>query len=133
MKKFTMAITLIVLVVFGALVAALFTGCSEADKVNVNLSKDADYFNCERRITVYNARTDLIILNIEGYMSISNDAHGELVVTCKTGANEYKKNYVYLNDYTMYVVEDITGTHTDPYHYKMYFHTEFPFDLEVKP
>lgn len=133
MKKFSVAITLIVLVVFGALVAALFTGCSEADKVNVNLSKDADYFNCERRITVYNARTDLIILNIEGYMSISNDAHGELVVTCKTGANEYKKNYVYLNDYTMYVVEDITGTHTDPYHYKMYFHTEFPFDLEVKP
>lgn len=133
MKKFSMAITLIVLVVFGALVAALFTGCSEADKVNMNLSKDADYFNCERRITVYNARTDLIILNIEGYMSVSNDAHGELVVTCKTGANEYKKNYVYLNDYTMYVVEDITGTHTDPYHYKMYFHTEFPFDLEVKP
>lgn len=133
MKKFSMAITLIVLVIFGALVAALFTGCSEADKVNVNLSKDADYFNCERRITVYNARTDFVILNIEGYMSISNNANKELIVTCKTGANEYKKNYVYLNDYTMYVVEDITGTHTDPYHYKLYFHTEFPFDLEVKP
>ncbi len=109
------------------------TGCSEANKVNSNLSKEADYFNCERRVTVYNARTDLVILNIEGYMSISNNSNNELVVTCKVGNNEYKKNYVYLNDYTMYVVEDITGTHTDPYHYKMYFHTEFPIDVEIKP
>lgn len=108
-------------------------GCSEADKVNANLSKDADYFNCERRITVYNARTDTIILTVEGYMSISNNSSSELVVTCKTGANEYKKNYVYLNDYTLYVVEDVTGTHTDPYHYKMYFHTEFPFNVEARP
>lgn len=108
-------------------------GCSEADKVNANLSKDADYFNCERRITVYNARTDTIILTVEGYMSISNNSSSELVVTCKTGNDEYKKNYVYLNDYTLYVVEDITGTHTDPYHYKMYFHTEFPFSVETRP
>ena len=33
----------------------------------------------------------------------------------------------------MYVVEDITGTHTDPYHYKMYFHTELPVSVETKP
>lgn len=111
----------------------VITGCSEADKVNSNLSKEANYFNCERRVTVYNARTDLVILNIEGYMSISNNEHKELVITCKTGDNEYKKNYVYLNEYTMYVVEDITGTHTDPYHYKMYFHTKFPIDVDVKP
>ncbi len=111
----------------------LTTGCSEADKVNSNLSKEADYFNCERRVTVYNARTDLVILNIEGFMSISNNSSNELVVTCKVGNNEYKKNYVYLNEYTMYVVEDITGTHTDPYHYKLYFHTEFPVDIETKP
>ena len=109
-------------------------GCSEAAKVNANISKQADYFECERRITVYNARTDNIILVAEGYMSISNDYKTEeLVVTIKTGADTYKKNYVYLNDYTLYVVEDITGTHTDPYHYKMYFHTEFPIDVETKP
>ena len=110
----------------------IFSGCSEADKVNANLSKQADYFECERRITVYNARTDTIILEAEGYLSISNNSSGELVVTVKTGPNEYKKNYIYLNDYTLYVVEDITGTHTDPYHYKMYFHTELPIDVETK-
>lgn len=111
----------------------IFTGCSEADKVNANMSKQADYFGCERRVTVYNARTDTIILECEGYLSISNSSTQELVVTVKTGPSEYKKNYIYLNDYTLYVVEDITGTHTDPYHYKMYFHTELLPDIEVKP
>lgn len=114
-------------------VCAILTGCSEADKVNANISKQADYFETERKITVYNARTDKIILEAEGYMSISNNSKNELVVTCKIGPNTYKKNYVYLNEYTMYVVEDITGTHTDPYHYKMYFHTEFPITVETRP
>lgn len=109
------------------------TGCSEASKVNYNITKQADYFECERKITVYNARTDMVILEAEGYMSISNNENGELVCTVKTGAGEYKKNYIYLNEYTMYVVEDITGTHTDPYHYKMYFHTEQPIDVDLKP
>ena len=126
--KEILCLILVLLLVLGAL-----SGCSEAAKVNANLSKDADYFNCERRITVYNARTDNVILTVEGYMSISNNNSSELVVTCKTGNNEYKKNYVYLNDYTLYVVEDITGTHTDPYHYKLHFHTEFPVAVEMKP
>ena len=109
-------------------------GCMtrEADKVNHNMNVAADNFSCERRITVYNARTDKIILYAEGYMSISNNSSSELVVTCKVGANEYKKNYIYLNDYTLYVVEDITGTHADPYHYLIEFHTEFPVNVDVK-
>ena len=128
MKKFIAFIMVLVSV------CVMLVGCgSEADKVNHNISKQADYFETERKITVYNARTDKIILETEGFMSISNNNHNELVITCKTGPNTYKKNYVYLNAYTMYVVEDITGTHTDPYHYKLYFHTEFPIDIETKP
>lgn len=126
MKKHILALLL-------CLCIYLLTACTEADKVNANLSKQADYFESERRITVYNARTDKVILEAEGYMSISNNAANELVVTVKTGHGEYRKNYIYLNDYTLYVVEDITGTHTDPYHYKLYFHTEFPVTVEEKP
>ena len=60
MKKF--------LCIFLALCMLLiFAGCSEADKVNANMSKQADYFECERRVTVYNARTDNVILYCEGY------------------------------------------------------------------
>ena len=128
MKKVIAILLLVVML-------AILCGCSmsEASKVNSNLSKQADYFECERRITVYNARTDTIILEAEGYMSLSNNSSNELVATFKVGPNEYVKNYIYLNAYVLYVVEDITGTHTDPYHYKMYFHTEILPDIEVKP
>lgn len=63
----------------------IFPGCSEADKVNANISKQADYFECERRITVYNARTDKIILececaeafkNFKQYLPIEIEAEG---------------------------------------------------------
>lgn len=128
MKKVFVALVVVLVVA-----SMIMAGCSEADKVNANISKQADYFDCERKITVYNARTDKIILEAEGFMSISNNVSNELVVTVKTGPSEYKKNYIYLNQYTMYVVEDITGTHTDPYHYKLYFHTNILPDVEVKP
>lgn len=123
----------ILMVVLLFIALGVLHGCSEADKVNANISKQADYFQSERKITVYNARTDKVIMEAEGYMSISNNSSNELVCTVKVGENEYKKNYIYLNEYTMYVVEDITGTHTDPYHYKLYFHTEFPVTVETKP
>ncbi len=116
------------------LLAVALTGClSEAEKVNYNITKQAGYFECERRVTVYNARTDNVILYIEGYIDVSNNTSSELIVTCKVGPDEYKKNYVYLNDYTLYVVEDINGTHTDPYHYKVYFHTDVLPSVEVRP
>ena len=124
---------IVAIVLLAVAICVLLVSCSEADKVNGNISKQAYYFETERKITVYNARTDKIILEAEGFMSISNNSSNELVVTCKVSPNTYKKNYVYLNDYTMYVVEDITGTHTDPYHYKLYFHTEFPVSVDVKP
>ena len=111
----------------------MLTPCSEADKVNSNITKQAGYFECERKITVYNARTDTIIFECGGYMDISNNVSSELVVTCKVAPDSYKKNYIYLNENTIYVVEDITGTHTDPYPYQWYWHTEILPTIEVKP
>lgn len=108
-------------------------GCSEADKVNHNISQQAEYFQSERRVTVWNARTDNVIMYIEGYINISNNNTDELVVTAKVGEDSYKVNYVYLNDYTLYVIEDISGTHTDPYHYKLYFNTNVLPEVELKP
>ena len=71
------------------LVILVFAGCSEASKVNYNISKQANYFESERRVTVYNARTDKVILEIEGYISISNNENNELIVTCKVGPRLY--------------------------------------------
>ncbi len=123
MKKF-ICILLLVVTMF------CFASCSSADAVNVNLSQAANNFEVVRKITVYNARTDLIVMEMEGIMSLSNNGANELVVTCKVGENEYKKNYVYLNEYVIYVVEDITGTTTDPYHYKIHFYTPIP-DIDI--
>lgn len=89
--------TILAALILGA--SLTMTGCSEADKVNYNMSKQADYFECERKITVYNARTDKIIMEAEGYMSISNDSENELVCTVKTGADEYRKPNAFDNAY----------------------------------
>ena len=107
-----------------------FASCTAADNVNHNLSQAANNFQVLRKITVYNARTDLIVMEMEGYMSLSNNSTNELVVTCMTGPNQYKKNYVYLNEYVIYVVEDVTGTTTDPYHYKVKFYGAIP-DIDI--
>ena len=128
MKKIKILSLVLALVVLLGCVA--LTSCSQADNVNHNLSQSADNFECLRKITVYNARTDLIIMEMEGYMSLSNNTTSELVVTCKTGLNEYKKNFVYLNEYVIYVVEDMDTTNTDPYHYKIKFYTAAP-DIDI--
>lgn len=127
MKKFTkltIALTMVLLLIFSV------CSCSAAETVNYNLSQAADNFQVIRKITVYNARTDLIVLEMEGAMSISNSSTRELVVTCMTGPSQYKKNYIYLNEYVIYVVEDISGTVTDPYHYKVHFYTPMP-DIDI--
>lgn len=125
--KFKKFITLILIAVC---LCTCLVGCTETDNVNYNLSQAADNFQVTRKITVYNARTDMIILEMEGNMSLSNNTTNELVVTCMTGPNQYKKNYVYLNEYVIYVVEDITDTVTDPYHYKVHFYTALP-DIDI--
>ncbi len=128
-RSFALVLAALMLLAFVSFLA----GCSEASRVNHNISKQANYFESERRVTVYNARTDKVVLEIEGYISISNNNSNELVVTCKVGPDQYKKNYVYLNAYTLYIVEDITGTHTDPYHYKLYLHSLDAVTVDVKP
>lgn len=124
MKKFICILLITVITLF------CFVSCTAAENVNHNISQAADNFEVVRKITVYNARTDLIIMEMEGYMSLSNNLSNELVVTCKTGVNEYKKNYIYLNEYVIYVLEDISGTTTDPYHYKIKFYTAIP-DIDI--
>ena len=127
-----MRIKKILIAILAACILISASGCSEAKSVNHNISRQAEYFECERRVTVYNARTDKVIMLIEGYINIETDyQNNELIVTAKVGASTYKKNYVYLTDYTLYVVDDISGTHTDPWHYKIYFDFKLP-DIEVK-
>ena len=103
----------------GVMLAGTLCGCSEASRVRRNLNQEADNFNIQRRITVLNARTDKVLLEMEGTFSLSNNSDNELVVTCEVGEGKYRKHYIYLNSYTLYVVEDISGADVDPYHYEL--------------
>ena len=103
-------------------VGVVLCGCkTEADRVNHNINKEADNFNIMRRLAVINARTDKPLFELEGRFSISNNSTNELVVTVEVAPGEYKKHFVCLNDYTMYVVEDISGANVSQYHYEVNF------------
>lgn len=123
----------ILIALLTAVMAMGVCGCSTADTVNYNLNKEANEFNVYRRITVTNARTDTIMMQAEGYMSLSNNDSGELVVTFKTGEDQYYKDYIYLNDWTCYVMEQVEPKSTDKYHYELVFYPErlIP-DVEIK-
>ena len=122
-KKIAVLMALVVLVCFAA------TGCTEADQVSSNISKEADNFNVTRKLTVLNARTDTILLELTGTFALQNNSSNELEVISETSEGKYQKDYVYLNDYTMYVVEDISGSAVDKYHYEINFLPEWGFKV----
>lgn len=103
----------------------ILTACTEADQVSHNVSKEANNFNVTRRLTVINARTDTVMLEMEGTFSLMNNSTNELEVICEVEDGVYKKHLVYLNDWTCYVVEDITGAEVDKYHYEINFLPEW--------
>lgn len=94
-------------------------GCVESDRVNYNLSVQADNFNITRQITVFNTRTDTVLFQMTGLMSLSNNTSNELQVIVETDRGEYKKHFIYLSEDTTYVVEDVTGAFVDKYHYEL--------------
>lgn len=103
------------------LACASLTGCTEVDQVSNNISQEADNFNVTRKLTVLNARTDTILLELTGTFALQNNSENELEVIIETAEGKYQKDLVYLNDYTMYVVEDISGADVDKYHYEINF------------
>lgn len=97
-------------------------GCdTQADRVSYNISQQADNFNVTRRLAVINARTDKPIFELIGNFSLGNNYSGELEVIVETAPGIYKKHFVYLNEWVIYVVEDVSGAYVDPYHYEINF------------
>ena len=116
MKKKILCITMILLVLLSCL-----CGCRQNDRVSYNISKQADNFNVTRRIAVINARTDKPVFELIGNLSIENTTTSELEVIVETSKGVYKKHLIYLNEWTIYVVEDVSGAYVDPYHYEVNF------------
>ncbi len=120
MKKIKILLVCIIALFF----IALLNGCDrESEKVSYNISKQADNFNVARRLTVFNMRTDKCLLQMTGKMSIQNEGHDEISVIVEVDRDKgiYQKHFVYLNDWTMYTIEDITGVQVSKYAYEIEF------------
>ena len=113
------------------LCALMLTGCTQVDRVSSNIRQQADNFNITRRIVVLNARTDKPVFELTGNFSLQNNYSGELEIIVEIGNGVYKKHFVYLNDWTMYVVEDVSGAFVDKYHYEINYLPEMiqPFTV----
>jgi len=113
----------LLIVLFMSALLAL-SGCSEADTVSENLSKDADSFKVQRRVVFFNGITDKYLLTVEGRCALNTDSSKKLTVTCKVGEDTYKKHYLGLSDNVSYFVEQTDAKYADAYHYKVLFRPE---------
>jgi hypothetical protein len=115
----------LIVVCCAAVLALAGCGGSDASVASKNLSTAADQFQIDRRITFFNGITDKYLLVIEGRCAINvDDVNKKLDVTCKTGPNEYKKEFLGLSDNVSYFVEQLAPVPVDVYHYKVIFKPE---------
>lgn len=127
MKKIKI-ISLILVLVIGTIV---LTGCTESYRVSSNIGKQADNFNVTRRISVINARSDKPVFELIGNFSLQNNANNELEIIVEVENGKYKKHFIYLNEWTMYVVEDVSGAYVDKYHYEINYLPEMIVPITI--
>ena len=102
------------------ILTAGLAGYREAERVSYNVSQEADNFNVIRRLTVLNARTDKPMFELVGAFSFDIEEN-RIIAIVETGENEYKKHSVGLTEWTLWVVEDVSGANVDRYHYEVNF------------
>lgn len=107
-------------------IAIIFTifclcGCTKAERVNYNIRLDADNFTIKRRVVALNTRTNEALFTVEGLISISSDADGDLNVTIKTGEDEYKLFYAHLSEDVTYTSIQLESDNVTPYAYNISF------------
>lgn len=112
-----------VMILAAAASLSLLSACQrQADVASYNLSQAADDFQINRRIVFFNGITDNYMLTVEGLCSINKDnKDNQLEVTCKTGANSYKKHFLGISDNVTYFAEQLEDIPVSTYHYKVLF------------
>lgn len=124
-----------------ALLTALLTalllcvGCyNEANRVRTNLAKEADAFNCVRRVTVVDCITSEVLFQCEGKISITADTvDHQLEILIEEEGGTYKKAIIGLSDNVTYLVEDIYSSYVNPYQYTIMWNPKMvlPFDAKL--
>ena len=96
-----------------------FTSCNSAYNIQHNIGQQSDNFETYRKITVINLRSDKVLLEVEGYLSIKDSNESELAVIVRTSPKEYKMHYIYTGSEIVYLVEQLENSTTDPYHWEI--------------
>lgn len=120
----------IIVILFTVLI---LTGCSDAETVSYNISKEADTFKVRRRITFINLRSDTYLFTITGNCSIKEDKEDkQLEVTCRVGEDKYQKHFLKETTEVTYVVEQLEWNEVSKYNYEIYFRPEAIVPIEIK-
>ena len=107
-------LAVVLLLVFG------LNGCTKADRVNWNTRQQADNFDIRRRVVALNTRTDKILFEVEGLISLTDDDDGDLNVMIKTN-DGYKLFYAHLSKDVTYTCIQLEPNEADPYAYDIRF------------
>lgn len=100
-------------------------GCTEANTVSTNISREADNFNVTRRLVVINGRTDTIIFSLVGNFSLTVDQEeNQLEVIAEVRDGVYRKHFIGLSDEIQYFVEDVGDNEVSKYRYEVEFMPE---------
>lgn len=123
---------LLILIIGGVF---LLTGCTSAETVSYNISRESDEFKVKRRITFINLRTGDYLFTMTGKCSIqggSGSLNEELEVVCRIGEDKYQKHYLYLANETTYIVEQLEDIDVSRYDYEIVFRPEAIIPIEIK-
>lgn len=127
---------ILALLAVGILVVSTLTWCAtEAERVNYNLTQQADNFNVVRQLTVINCIEGDVLFQMTGKMSIMADtADNQLEIIVEDGGT-YVKHFVGLSDNVTYVVEDLNlgANAVSKYTYTLNFNPNMwiPVNVEV--
>ena len=110
----------------------IITGCTQAERVSYNLSKQADNFNQVRQLTVINCIKGDVLFQMTGKLSITADTtDNQLEVVVEDELGRYKKHFIGLSDNVTYVVEDITSDTVSNYRYTLNFNPNMWIPVDV--
>lgn len=125
------------IIALATLTIGTLSGCStQADKVEYNLTQEADNFNIVRQLTVINCLQGDVLFQMTGRMSITADVEdNQLEIIVENEDGNYTKHFVGLSDNVTYTIEDLNLGKNDvkKYKYTLNFNPNMwlPYDVET--
>lgn len=114
--------------------ALVLCSCSQASRVEHNLTKEADNFNIVRKITVINCIEGDVLFQMSGRMSITADTADNQLEIIVEDDGTYVKHFIGLSDNVTYVIEDLNlgDNAVSKYKYALNFNPDMwaPFEAE---